>query len=152
MQWPDRFPKTVHATSISAKGVAALCIGPSGSGKSTLAWQLIGLGARLISDDLTELDLRDQDIWASRPPNAPKEVLLEARGLGLFEHPAAPPARLALIIDLARTQADRLPDPEFTQIGPARLRVFHKIDSPAFPAIILHYLSQSAAMRDRHKP
>jgi HPr kinase/phosphorylase len=153
MQWPDSFPKTVHATSLSTNGRAVLCTGPSGSGKSTLAWQLIGLGAQLISDDLTELDIRNDCIWACRPPNAPKEVLLEARGVGLFELPATATATapLALVIDLSNPETARLPDPRFLQIGPASIRVFHKIESPAFPAIILQYLSQSSPNRVRHQ-
>jgi energy-coupling factor transporter ATP-binding protein EcfA2 len=47
----------LHGTAVEIEGQAVLICGNAGAGKSTLAAGLIGLGARLISDDLSILHL-----------------------------------------------------------------------------------------------
>lgn len=57
----------LHATTVATDD-AALCItGESGAGKSTLAATLMQRGLRLVSDDVTALDLDDADVVHSLP-------------------------------------------------------------------------------------
>lgn len=68
--WPGRFPPEMfsivagtslamlgdlpmHASAVELAGRGVLLCGPGGAGKSTLAAGLCGIGARLVSDDLT---------------------------------------------------------------------------------------------------
>ena len=90
------------AVCLSGQGVLAL--GPSGSGKSRLALDLMALGAALVSDDGVWLT---RDNALQRPSGAPR--LVEARGIGLLRARALDTAPLALIVDLSRTEPDRLP-------------------------------------------
>jgi hypothetical protein len=55
LAWRGRVP--LHGTAVEIDGQAVLICGNAGAGKSTLAAGLIGLGARLISDDLSILHL-----------------------------------------------------------------------------------------------
>jgi energy-coupling factor transporter ATP-binding protein EcfA2 len=60
----------IHGTALDIGGTAILLCGRSGAGKSTFAANLIGLGARLISDDLTALQAlpgRGVSLLSGRP-------------------------------------------------------------------------------------
>jgi len=57
LAWRGRVP--LHGTAVEIDGQAVLICGNAGAGKSTLAAGLIGLGARLISDDLSMLHLEE---------------------------------------------------------------------------------------------
>lgn len=50
----------LHATTVATDDVALCIAGQSGAGKSTLATALIERGLRLVSDDVTAVDLDDQ--------------------------------------------------------------------------------------------
>lgn len=81
-----------------------LILGPSGSGKSTLALALLALGGALICDDGVWVE----GVQLRRPDTAP--ALIEARGVGLLRAgPICPQAPLSLVVDLARSEPDRLP-------------------------------------------
>ncbi len=137
---PDSLPATLHATCLARGAHAVLLVGASGSGKSTLALQLAALGAGLISDDLVKLDDRAGQIWASRPDRVSGPMQIEARGFGILSCRAAPPSPVSLIVDLDHTETARLPDARFARIGGLAVRISHKVDSPAFPAMLWHYL------------
>ena len=127
-----------HASCVTLHGQGVLIVGPSGSGKSSLALHLMALGAELVSDDQTIL-VRDGDsIKAAAPPAI--SGMIEARGVGLLRADVAETAALRLVIDLGKTEHDRLPSPRMATVLGISLRLFHKSDSAAFPAAILQYL------------
>lgn len=55
LAWRGALP--FHASTVELDGGAVMIAGTNGAGKSTLAAQLLALGARLVGDDLTVLDL-----------------------------------------------------------------------------------------------
>jgi serine kinase of HPr protein (carbohydrate metabolism regulator) len=106
---------TVVALAAAGKAFGApaeagvLLLGPSGAGKSDLALRLIAAGARLVSDDRSELY-----VWRGRLfARAPEAIagLFEARGVGVVALPRAKTARVALAVLLQRPRA-RLPEPD----------------------------------------
>jgi HPr kinase/phosphorylase len=100
----------VHATAVAIGGRAVLLRGASGSGKSDLALRLIDAGARLISDDYSQLRHENEAILVRAPE--PISGLLEVRGLGILRVEALAEAPLALIADLVAPQnVERLPEP-----------------------------------------
>jgi HPr kinase/phosphorylase len=100
----------VHATAVAIDGRAVLLRGPSGSGKSDLALRLIDAGARLVSDDYSQLRHQEGAILVRAP--GPISGLIEARGVGILKVEALAAAPLALIADLvAPHHVDRLPEP-----------------------------------------
>lgn len=101
---------SLHATAVVREGRAVLLIGPSGSGKSDLALRLIDRGWRLLADDQVMLACDGDRLTASAP--GPTRGLIEARGVGIVEMPAAHAAPVALVVDLVRAP-DRLPEPEW---------------------------------------
>ena len=106
----------VHGTAVAlrhGKGwCAALLRGPSGAGKSDLALRLIETGARLVSDDRSELERQGRKVMASAPPSI--AGLIEARGIGIVKlgrDQSVKRAELVLLVDLAHPERiERLPE------------------------------------------
>lgn len=118
---------------------AVAIVGASGSGKSSLALQLIGLGAKLIADDQTRIELHGSEVWASKPGTLPSKI--EARGVGLLDAPMSDAKPLMLIIDLDTVEQDRFPDQHDTTLLKQKITVLRKVSEAHFPAAILVYLS-----------
>ena len=105
----------VHGTSVAIGGDGILLRGPSGSGKSDLALRLIDAGARLVSNDQTEL-ARVGDVVIMQ---APQTIAgrIEVRGVGILRVPTAAQAPLRLVVDLvAPDRVERLPEPQFCEV------------------------------------
>lgn len=129
----------VHATTVSLAGLGVIILGPSGSGKSDLALRLIGEGAFLISDDQTELFLRNARIWGRAPETI--AGLLEVRGRGIVACAVQTACCLSLAVQLVQTPPVRLPEPSFWQPGDAAW--------PRLPQISLEAREASAAAKVR---
>jgi HPr kinase/phosphorylase len=107
---------TVHASAVLVGARAVLIRGPAGAGKSRLALGLIAAAqtgllpfARLVADDRVELEACHGRLLA-RAPSA-LAGLIEARGLGIRQVPHEPVAVVAIVVDLAAADAQRLPVP-----------------------------------------
>lgn len=100
----------IHASCIAIGKRGVLILGDSGAGKSDLALRLIDDGARLVSDDRTELYVSRGMLHA----RAPKSIagLLEVRGLGIVALPFAKDVTLGLAVRLG-VPPKRLPDTAF---------------------------------------
>ena len=126
IDFPDRrchafFMLLVHATTVEINGQGVLIRGPSGSGKSDLAIRLIDGGARLVSDDQTELCPGEGGVVA----RAPEAIagLLEVRGLGIVTLPHRASAPLVLVIDLVAEEViERIPAPDSVEFLDHRVR------------------------------
>jgi HPr kinase/phosphorylase len=100
-------PLTLHASCVAVDGRGILIRGASGTGKSALALQLMALGARLIADDQTILTRIDNRLQANCP--AATRGMIEARGVGILAADTLDHADILLIVDLDRTETERLP-------------------------------------------
>ncbi len=108
---------TLHATAVLIGAHAVLIRGPSGAGKSRLALALIQAAqnspypalpiARLVGDDRVQVEAAGSRLLVR--PAAALAGLLEVRGLGIRRLPYEPVARVGLIVDLAASDAARLP-------------------------------------------
>ena len=106
---------TVHASAVLVGARAVLIRGPSAAGKSRLAWELIEASrngavrfARLVGDDRVHLQAA-----AGRLLVRPAEALagmIELRGVGILRRDHEPCAVVGLVVDLAATDAERLPE------------------------------------------
>jgi HPr kinase/phosphorylase len=110
-------PTTVHASAVLAGARAVLIRGPSGAGKSRLALGLIeaaGAGAlrfaKLVGDDRVYLAPAHGRLLV-RPAEA-LAGLIEIRGVGIRRLPHEPSAVVGLVVDLAATDAERMPETE----------------------------------------
>ncbi|MEM1075672.1 MAG: aldolase [Pseudomonadota bacterium] len=130
----------LHASAVDLDGRGVLISGPSGSGKSGLALQLMALGAKLVSDDRTSVDVCDGLLWARAPDTI--QGLIEARGIGLLRADAVSQTPVHLLVDLARVETERLPPERERYIHEVAIPCLHKVDAPYFPAAILQYVLQ----------
>ncbi len=129
---------TLHATAIAVDGRGLLITGASGAGKSTLALALIGLGATLVSDDQTTVTADNGTVTLSCPHPGLKGVI-EARAIGLLRCNAIDAAPLALVVDLDRHEADRLPPRRSVNVLGCAIDLVYGSQSPTFPvALMLH--------------
>ncbi|MEM9971569.1 MAG: serine kinase [Pseudomonadota bacterium] len=129
-------PEVLHGSAVAVDGRAVLIVGKPGSGKSSLALELISRGGVLVADDRVIATPGDA-VRLTAPDTL--AGLIEARGVGLLTAPHAP-AHLALVVDMDRTETARLPEPHETVIAGARVPSIAKVESAAFPAMVLAYL------------
>jgi HPr kinase/phosphorylase len=106
---------TVHASAVLVGARAVLIRGPSGAGKSRLALDLLEAGqsgrllfTRLLGDD--RVHLQDAGGRLLARPVKTLAGLIEVRGAGIFRLDYEPCAVVGLVVDLAATDAERLPD------------------------------------------
>ncbi len=99
--------KIMHATSVYINGKGIIIFGKSGAGKSNLAIKLISFGAKLISDDQTQLELNKNKIFLRKPDTTPN--FIEARGIGLIEVPQVTSAELFCFVKITEIELKRLP-------------------------------------------
>ncbi|TNF20826.1 MAG: serine kinase [Rhodobacteraceae bacterium] len=130
----------LHASTVAFRGRGVLICGRSGSGKSALALQLMALGAGLVADDRTEITARDGEAIATCPPAISGRI--EARFIGILAAPPQGPVPLALVVDLDRSEDQRLPPFRRREIAGIHLPLLHNIALPHFPAAIRQYLLQ----------
>ncbi len=110
----------MHASCVSIAGRGVLLTGASGAGKSDLALRLIDRGARLVSDDYTDLRADSGQLVATAPDTI--AGLIELRGLGLIRVSALPETVVHLLVELD-TPVERLPEPRETVIAGVPLPV-----------------------------
>lgn len=118
--------------------VGVLITGKAGSGKSELAFELIGLGARLIADDQTELRRVDEEIQLS----APKALrgLIEVRGIGILRSDPVEDAVLVVVVDMDETETERLPLRYLTDIQGVSVARLRRATGRAFAVGLKHYV------------
>lgn len=107
---------TIHASAVLIGARAAVIRGAPGAGKSQLALALIEAAAtgllpfaRLVADDRTILEVAHGRLLVR--PAASLAGLMEIRGLGIRRLPFEPVALVGIVVDLAATDANRLPTP-----------------------------------------
>ena len=111
---------------VEEAGIAAAVLfrGPSSIGKSDLALRLIDDGAMLVADDQVIVEATDSGLIATAPDSI--KGLLEVRGVGLVNLPAADQAALVAIVDLVGpdTEIERMPDPSEDDVAGVILPVW----------------------------
>jgi HPr kinase/phosphorylase len=105
---------SVHASAVMVGAQAVLIRGPSGSGKSRLAFDLILCGRSgqlpptvLVGDDRVHLATVGGQLMVRPAPVL--AGLIEIRGLGIRRCDHVEQAVVGLIVDLAATDAKRMP-------------------------------------------
>lgn len=99
----------VHGNSIKINDKGILLTGPSGAGKSDLSLRLIDGGARLISDDYTEIKTEGGQALLSPPDEIAGR--LEIRGIGLMKLSYCRDIPLHLVFELTdRRNIERMPE------------------------------------------
>ena len=112
---------SVHASAVLVGDRAVLIRGPSGAGKSRLAFDLILAGRAgqipptvLVGDDRVHLEQSGGQLVVG--PARELAGLIEVRGLGIFSCDFAIKAIVGIVVDLAASDAERLPPPEALSI------------------------------------
>jgi HPr kinase/phosphorylase len=143
---------TTHASAVLIGARAVLIRGPSGAGKSRLAFALIeaqvqGLlrFTRLVADDRAILETHHGRLLVRPAP--PLAGLIEMRELGIRRLPFEPVAVAGLVVDLAASDAERLPAAEAQETaisGVVLPRLAVAPGADALPLILAYLASDSA--------
>jgi HPr kinase/phosphorylase len=129
-----------HASCVAINGRGLLIFGASGSGKSALALELMALGAELVSDDRVILARVSDDLEASAPP--PIAGLIEARGIGLLNARPHGPVNVVCVVDLDRTETDRLPVRRKISLLGRYVTLLLKVETRHFPSALMQLCKQ----------
>jgi serine kinase of HPr protein (carbohydrate metabolism regulator) len=131
---------TIHASAVLAGPKAVLIRGPSGSGKSLLAWNLIDAAAqgllpfaRLVGDDRVQV-MGQSNRLLVRPAQA-LSGLIEIYGLGIRRLPFEALAVVGWVVDLAASDAARLPTAEATTASIAEVNVTRLAVAPGMAVL-----------------
>ena len=128
-----------HATTVAVEGAAVMIAGPSGAGKSALALELIGLGAELVADDLSQVVMQGGAPHVIAPPEL--SGVIEARGVGLINVPHCASAHLRLVVDMGQIETARLPSsPAVTNVNGCAIECLFRVDAPYFAIAIYNLL------------
>ena len=119
MKIPFNGSLIMHATCVDVNGSGILIVGRSGSGKSSLAINLLALGSKLVADDQCELVRKDDGFRISKPASLPKSI--EIRGVGLVSVPMVNETSLDWVVNMDEVEKERMPTPQFTEIGGFRV-------------------------------
>lgn len=128
----------LHASCVAFGGNAVLITGASGSGKSALALELLGRGAKLVSDDQTAIWNQNGCLMAQAAPNL--RGIIEARGVGILLAETIDEAQVQLCVDLDKTESDRLPEQHTISRLGVTLPLLFKVPHPHFAPAIMQYL------------
>ena len=133
----------VLGSCVEVEGLGVIFRGPTGIGKSDLSLRLIDNGAKLISDDITELAIENETLIA----RAPKTIrhLLEVRGIGVLKIGGAQQVKLGVVIDLVTPeQIERRPENQSVKILGKNVPLFRifplEASSPAKVRLIVRQL------------
>ncbi len=125
---------TLHGTCVAYGQSGLLIIGTSGSGKSALALALMAMDATLVADDRVTVTNRDGVLSGHCPPAI--KGMIEARRIGLLAAKTQPTTLITCIVDLDKTEPDRLPpNRSLTILGVEVDLVFGK-DTPNLAAAL----------------
>ncbi|MFT3690611.1 HPr kinase/phosphorylase [Paenirhodobacter sp.] len=129
----------IHATAVALNpGRAVLILGAAGAGKSELALRLMAYGARLVADDRVDLTARDGEVWARAP--ATISGMIEMRGVGILRADPLPSARIVLVVDLDRTETERLPPQRVHELLGVRLPLVLRLQRGHLDVAVLQWL------------
>ena len=131
-------PTQIHASCVAAGFGSVLIRGSAGSGKSALALSLMALGGRLVADDRTIVELSDGWPCAFAPGTI--RGLVESRGVGLLATVPQLRAWVTLVVDLDRTETDRMPPCRQTEILGRMVPLLLRVECPQFAPAILQCL------------
>ena len=128
-----------HASSVALGGRGLLILGASGSGKSSLALHLMALGATLVADDRTIASgVSNGDVLLAAPEAI--RGRMEARGVGILSAAIEQDVPLALVVDLDRSETERLPPDRTISVLGRDFPLLHNPGTLHFPHAILQYL------------
>ena len=119
MKIPFNGSLIMHASCVDVNGSGVLIVGRSGSGKSSLAINLLALGSKLVADDQCELIRKNNGFRISKPASLPKSI--EIRGVGLVSVPMVNETSLDWVVNMDEVEKERMPTPQFTEIGGFRV-------------------------------
>ena len=100
-------------------------------------------GAELVADDRVQLQVEAGALIAICPPAIWGQI--EARHIGLLHAATMGRARLSAVVDLDRTETDRLPEARQITLMGVHLPLLYKVESPVFAASLLQYLAYGRA-------
>ena len=128
----------MQATAVAFERRGVLICGPPGSGKSTLALELMAYGAELIADDRVMLRNVSGQLELAFPEGATTGI--EARTIGILKAEHTNAAIAKLIVDLVRSETERLPEIRKRCLCGVELDLVYGAGNPCLAPAIIQFL------------
>jgi len=138
---PPAKKSVIAGTAVAVENRAVLMIGPSGSGKSQIALTMISLGATLISDDQILVTERPGHLLVS--PIDKTQGKIEARKFGIINVPFQQEAVLCAVLDLGKTETQRLPPHRTYQLMGHEFALYWGSNTPSLANIMMLLLKNA---------
>jgi HPr kinase/phosphorylase len=136
--------KMIHASCVALSPEAGVLIrGASGAGKSALALNLLALGAVLVADDQTIIEVDGDALHATAP--VATQGLIEARGAGILRADVLKGSIVKCIVDLDRCEEERLPPMRKESLLGCEVPLYYRIEAPYFAAALIQVLKGGRA-------
>ena len=117
-----------NATSVSIDGIGLLIEGAPKTGKSSLALSLIDEGAKLVSDDLTFLSLKNGRLYATEPEKMKGCLFIRELGILKIDRVQKDPVEIKALIRLSENHKGFSLEREKKEIFGVELPFFHFFD------------------------
>ncbi|MBR6730630.1 MAG: serine kinase [Alphaproteobacteria bacterium] len=118
-----------NATSVSIDGIGLLIEGAPKTGKSSLALSLIDEGAKLISDDLTFLSLKNNKLYALPQKKMTGQLFIRELGFLKIDRVQEEPIEVKALIGLSLKEDDFLNGEKKKNLFGVEVKVFNFLSS-----------------------
>ncbi len=118
-----------NATSVAINDIGLLIEGAPKSGKSSLALSLIDEGAKLISDDLTFLFLKNNKLYAFPPEKMQGCLFIREFGILKISEFQKEPVAVKVLIRLCQKETDFLNGEKEKKLFGVDIKVFNFLSS-----------------------
>jgi serine kinase of HPr protein (carbohydrate metabolism regulator) len=114
-----------NATCVAINGIGVLIEGAPKTGKSSLALSLIDEGAKLVSDDLTLLTLKNNVVYTALTQKMPGLIFVRGLGLLKINDVEKQQVEIKAIIRLGDKEDEFLSQREFVSVLSSKIPVFN---------------------------
>lgn len=132
-----------HASCVDFNGKGLLILGAPSSGKSSLAIACMSIGATLVGDDYIKINIKNNTILASSPPNIMGKI--EVSRVGIFNCDFKKNTVINLAINMSEFEDSRLPMRRYINLDECRVPLIYGGNIPNLHIIAAQYCKMGFA-------
>ena len=132
-----------HGSCVDFNGKGLLILGAPRSGKSSLAIACMSIGATLVGDDYISLNVCDNKIIATSPPNIMGKI--EISKVGILNCDYTKNTNINLVINLSEVEKIRLPKRRFINLNSCKVPLIYGGNIPNLHSVAMQFFKKGFA-------